>query len=70
MRIPLLRVLLLLATDMSEVRLVIQSSILKDAMFGCESVRSENVQRLAKKVLEATATDDVKGNILRPFHQT
>ena len=36
-------------------------------MFGCESVRSENVKRLAKKVLEATAADDVKGNIFETF---
>ncbi len=33
-----------------------------------ESVRSENVKRLAKQVLEATCTD-VKGRIFETFHQ-
>ncbi len=52
---------------MSEVRLAIQSSILKDGVFGYKSARSENVKRLAKLVLEATATDDVKGRTFETF---
>ena len=63
MRVSLPRILLRISTDMSEVRLAIQSSILGDGVFGCESVRSENVKRLAKQVLEATATDDVNGRV-------
>ena len=48
-------------------RLAIQSSILEDGVFGCESVRSENVKRMAKLVLEATAADDVKGRTFETF---
>ena len=66
MRVSLPRILLRISTDMSEVRLAIQSSILEDGVFGCESVRSENVKRLAKQVLEATATD-VNGRVFETF---
>ena len=51
---------------MAVVCVAIQSCILKEGLFGCESLRSERAKRLSKKLLEALC-DDVKLNIFETF---